>query len=67
MTWNEDFVNEFYRRERSGETDLIYPCLTKIGQNIFDSDRESFLGWLESLNTNALYKSLLGAHTASNL
>lgn len=67
MTWAENFVADFNTRESSGKTDLIIPCLTKVGQNPFSSDTESFNTWLDSLNRNALYKSLLAAHTATNL
>ena len=48
-------------------TNIIEPCLTKVGQNPFTEDTDPFLAWLETLNKNALYKSLLEAHTAENL
>ena len=67
MTWAENFVTDFNLKERTGKTDLIIPCMTKVGQNPFSNDTASFEAWLESLNRNALYKSLLAAHTASNL
>ena len=67
MTWNENFVDDFNFRERSGMTNIIEPCLTKVGQNPFTEDTDPFLAWLETLNKNALYKSLLEAHTAENL
>ena len=67
MTCTEAFVDDFHHKEINGITDLIIPCLTKIGQNCFSSTTEPFNTWLESLNKNALYKSLLEAHTAMNL
>ena len=51
----------------NGKTNLIIPCLTKVGQNCFSADMEVFTGWLDSLKTNALYQSLLEAHTALKL
>ena len=67
MTWTEVFVEEFNNKERLGISNILIPCLTKLGQNIFSNDEESFPRWLDSLNENALYKALLRAHTASNL
>ena len=67
MTWTEKFVDEFNFKERSGMTNIILPCLTKVGQNPFIEENEPFLSWLETLNENALYKSLLEAHTAVDL
>ena len=64
MTWTEKFVEEFKFRERSGITNIIEPCFTKVGHNPCTEEGEPFLTWLESLNKNALYKSLLEAHTA---
>ena len=37
MTWVEMFVDDYNSKERSGVTDIIIPCLTKVGQNIFKS------------------------------
>ena len=67
MSWSEDFVNDFNSKEHSGELNSIYPCLTKIGQNIFQPIDDSFENWLNSLCKNALYKSLLEAQTAEIL
>ena len=67
MTWSENFVDRFNLKEPSGVTDVIVPCLTKQGQNIFSCDEKEFPLWLDSLNENALYKALLNAHTASDL
>ena len=67
MTWCEEFVKDFDGRERSGETNILVPCLTKLGQNIFTDDTEPFTKWLDSLTENALYKALLNAHSAMNL
>ena len=66
-SWAENFVRQFNEKETSGKTDLIIPCLTKVGQNPFSNDTAPFDTWLESLNRNALYKSLLAAHTATVL
>ena len=63
MTWTEEFVNNFNLKEKSGVTNIIIPCLSKVGQNIFSVDTEAFSKWLEGLNENALYKALLNAHT----
>ena len=46
---------------------IILPYLTKVGQNCFSHDQAAFETWLTSLNKNALYKSLLGAHTAPEI
>ena len=54
-------------RERSGETNILVPCLTKLGQNVFTDDTEPFTKWLDSLTENALYKALLNAHSAMDL
>ena len=67
MTWTEYFVNDFNHKENIGQTNIIIPCLGKVGQNIFNSDDDAFTTWLESLNKNALYKALLDAHTATVL
>ena len=67
MTWCEDFVKEFNVKERSGLTNILEPCLTKLGQNIFSNDEEPFISWLDSLTEDALYKALLNAHSAMNL
>jgi len=67
MTWTETFVDTFNSKESSGATDIIIPCLTKVGQNIFNDNSEPFTKWLESLNENALYKALLNAHVAVDL
>ena len=67
MSWTEQFVANFNRGESTGLTNILVPCLTKLGQNIFSSETEPFIKWLDSLNDNALYKALLNAHTASDL
>ena len=67
MTWTENFVRDFNNKERSGITDVIIPCLPKLGQNIFVDETEPFSKWLESLKENSLYKALINAHTASDL
>lgn len=67
MTWTENFVDDFNFKESNGQTNLIVPCLTKVGQNSFESDKKPFSDWLNSLNSNALYKSLLEAHTATKV
>ena len=60
-------MKDFDGRERSGETNILVPCLTKLGQNIFTDDTEPFTKWLDSLTKNALYKALLNAHSAMDL
>ena len=67
MTWTEDFVRSFNHKEKTGVTNIIAPCLSKVGQNCFEPDNESFTTWLDSLSANALYKSMLKAHTALTL
>ena len=67
MTWTEDFVRTFNNNEKSGVTDIIIPCLTKLGQNVFSDETEPFSEWLDSHTKNSLYKALLNAHTASDL
>ena len=63
----KDFVKEFNVNEKSGLTNILMPCLTKLGQNIFSDDQEPFIKLLESLTENALYKALLNAHYAMDL
>ena len=67
MTWTEDFVDNFNYREKSGMSDILIPCLSKVGQNIFSNESESFTTWLKSLTENAVYKALLNKHTADDL
>lgn len=65
-SWCYDFMTEFNRTE--GVTaDILLPCFTKVGQNAFAHDANKFKDWLDSLNKNALYKSLLCPHTAADL
>ena len=59
--------DRFNLKEQSGVTDVIVPCLSKLGQNIFSYGEKEFPLWLDGLNENALYKALLNAHTASDL
>ena len=67
MTGTEKFVDDFNYKESSGITNLIIPCLSKVRQNCFVTDTKRFTAWLDSLDKNALYKSLLRAHTAMKL
>ena len=67
MTWCENFVDSFNLKEKTGMSNVIIPCLTKLGQNIFSSEKKAFTEWLDSLNENSLYKALLDAHTATCL
>ena len=46
MTWTEEFVNDFNIKEKYGVTNIIIPCLSKVGQNIFSQDNETFFKWL---------------------
>ena len=59
-------TNVFISR-KTGISNVIIPCLTKLGQNIFSSEKKAFTEWLDSLNENSLYKALLDAHTATCL
>ena len=52
MNWTEEFVESF-NYKRMGISNTIVPCLSKVRQNCFDSNNESFNAWLESLKTNA--------------
>ena len=67
MEWVENFVNDFNDKETVGITNIILPCLVKVGKNCFSHDHAAFETCLTSLNKNALYKSLLEAHTAVHL
>ena len=68
MSWTEMFVDDFNMREKSGRPSTIINCLEKVGQNPFSKNKsESFNEWLDSLDENALYKSLLLNHTAVDL
>ena len=60
-------MKDFDGRERSGETNILVPCLTKLGQNVFTDDTEPFTKWLDSLTESELYKALLNAHSAMDL
>ena len=60
-------MNEFNFKEKSGMTNVLVPCLTKLGQNIFSEETESFIRWLDSLKENTLCKALQNAHTAMDL
>lgn len=61
------FVDDFNNKESKGLTNIILPCLSKVGQNCFSDNNNTFETWLGSLTKNALYKSLLDAHTAVKL
>ena len=67
MTWVENFIDDFNYKEKKGLTNIIHPCQTKIGQNCFGDDKNTFDSWLNSLNKNALYKALLEAHSPVKL
>ena len=67
MTWTEEFVRSVNQKEELGLTNIIAPCLSKVGQNCYDVDDEAFAAWLASLSKNALYKSMMEAHTATKL
>ena len=41
--------------------------ISSVGKYCFVTDTERFTAWLDSLDKNALYKSLLRAHTAMKL
>ena len=67
MSWVENFVDDSNDKETTGVTNIIFSCLTKVGQNCFVEDTKPFETWLNCLNKNALYKSLLVAHMAVKL
>ena len=67
MTWTEKFVDNFNSKEKVGLTNIIVPCLTKLGRSIYDSKTKPFDDWLESLNEHSLYKALLEAHSATDI
>ena len=64
---NPEFVEEFNDKEILGVTEVLVPCITKLGQNVFTDETEPFTKWLESLTENALYYALLNAHLAMDL
>ena len=39
-------------------TNVLVPCLTKLGQNFFSEETEPFIRWLDSLKENALTRIL---------
>ena len=46
----------------------MLPVFAKLGQNPFSDQNEKELkGWLDSLNANALYKSIMEATTEMDL
>ena len=61
------FVDDFNNKESKGLTNIILPCLSKVEQNCFSDKNNTFETCLCSLTKNALYKSLLDAHTAVKL
>ena len=67
ITWVENFVDDFNNIELKGLTNIILPCLSKVRPNCFSDENNTFETWLGSLTKNALYKSLLDAHTAVKL
>ena len=66
MSWTEDFVRSVNHQEIEG-SNIIVPCLSKVGQHCFDQNDKAFVDWLESLSEHALYKSMLAAHTENKL
>ena len=65
MTYRKKNVDSHYK-ENNGITNVILPCLTKVGENCFNSNTDSFTS-LDSLNKNDLYNCLLAANTDMNL
>ena len=49
MSWVENFVDDFNDKETAGVTNIIFPCLTKVGQKFFVDDTKPFETWLSSL------------------
>ena len=46
---------------------VVKKTFKKVGQDIFDDDLSEFKKWIRSLSIQALYKSLIEAHTAALL
>ena len=38
MSWVENFIDDFNDKKTAGVTNIIFPCLTKVGQNCFVDD-----------------------------
>ena len=49
MSWVENFVDDFNDKKTAWVTNIIFPCLTKVGQNFFVDDTKPFETWLSSL------------------
>ena len=49
MSWVENFVDDFNDKKTAGVTNIIFPCLTKVGQIFFVDDTKPFETWLSSL------------------
>ena len=60
-------MEEFNDKEIWWVNNVLVPCKTKLGQNVFTDETEPFTKWLESLTENALYKVLLNAYSAMDL
>ena len=51
-------MDDFNAKEQAGKTNILIPCLVKVGQNAFSDETAAFDTLLASLETNALVLSL---------
>ena len=52
MLWTEEFVDNFNTKQIDQHVNVLLPCLSKVGQNIYDTNEESFPnGWNVSMRT----------------
>ena len=49
MSWVENFIDDLNDKKTAGVANIIFPCLTKVGQNCFVDDTKPFETWLSSL------------------
>ena len=61
----EEVFKKFNKSQRTKP--VVKNTFKKVGQDIFDDDLSEFEKWLHSLSIQALYKSLIEAHTAALL
>lgn len=64
MSWVENFVYDFNDKETTGVKKLFSDVLQKLDRIVLLNDTKPFRTWINSLNKNSLYKSLLAAHMA---
>ena len=64
MSWVENFVDDFNDKETTGVKKLFSHVLQKLDRIVLLNDTKPFRTWINSLNKNYPYKSLLAAHMA---